>query len=92
MIILGLVILSSIAGFAAGVAYGYRKGFVKGTRNTASRILALTNEEMEKQVYTLVKQATDDINARWGKFMGFSETDIKKAKEEATKEYERKLN
>jgi hypothetical protein len=92
MIILGLVILSSIVWFAAGVLFGYRKGFVKGSRTTALKLLGLMNDEMEKWVYELVKQARDDVNSSWGRFMGFSDAEIKKAKETAKKNYERELN
>ena len=96
MFIFGLFILSSIFSFTAGVVFGYHKGFIAGTRKAVAKILTMVTEEAlkeaDKKVYRLVQESADAINSRWGKFLGFSDTDIKKAKDEATKDYEKELN
>lgn len=74
--------------FAAGYVFGYRNGIKRGQVTGTVKVL----KQMDKAVFDIVKNVADDINFRWGKFLGFSDTEIEQAKKEAIKNYEKDLN
>lgn len=92
MIIFGLVILSSIVWCAAGYIYGYRKGIKTGAKATLNKVIPLVDAEMNRSMLKLAKDISNDVNTRWGKFLGFDDKEIEKAKDQAKKNYEKELN
>jgi len=74
--------------FAAGYAFGYRKGIRRGILSGAFQVL----KQMDKQMFDLAQTVADDINSRWGKFLGFSDREIESAKKEAKKNFHKTLN
>lgn len=78
------ITIFSAGAFLLGYRTGYRHGAIKGA------ILAL--KQMDKATMLIVKDVADNLNNRWGQFLGFSDEEIKKAKEIAKNNVDKELN
>jgi len=87
-----LLLISYAVIFAAGAAWGYKKGYEYGVRFGGMLAMAEATRSARDMAFRISKKIVDDSTRRWGRFMGFTEEEIDKAQKKSQKIYEKNLN